>query len=173
MERTFRETIKAPGDGKMILNSLFSAKVWSKAFLLIQILCLLLALVALIRLWDVVANLGLSTPTCPKGIYTYMSAETVRQCSEEQIELYLPKWVIPLMRGAILGSLLSVVCGLCMWVVMKPQGDIVISGHYKQFVFVICQFAVLIVTLAPYLVFYPFGLHGLFRLLIHGTVYGW
>lgn len=173
MERTFRETIRAPGGGKMILNNLFSAKIWSKAFLLIQILCLLFALVAFVRLWDVVTNFGLSTPTCPEGIYTYMSAETIHKCSEEQVELYLPKWVIPLIRGVILGSVLNMVCGLCVWVVVRPQGDIIISGHYKQFVFVMCQFAVLIVTLALYLAFYPFGLHGLIRLLIHGTVYGW
>lgn len=157
----------------MILSNLFSAKIWSKVFLLVQILCLISALGALIRLWGIATGFGLSTPTCPNGIYTYMSAETLHKCGEERLELYLPKWVAPLMRVAILGSVLSMACGLCVWAVMRPQGDIIASGHYKQFVFIMCQFAVLIVTLAPYLVFYPFGFHAFLRLLVYGTVYGW
>jgi hypothetical protein len=103
----------------MKLNSLSSR-------ILLLVAQLFLSLVSIYALYQIVGILVFGTneptPTCPSGLYTYMSREVVRQCTTERLDMYAPKWAIPVVRIAVPGNILWLLGSIVIRRGLKTSG---------------------------------------------------
>lgn len=103
----------------MLSTSPSRVKAWVTLFLIAQVLCSLAAWPALgVVAWNLTWG-SLSTSTCPDGIKISMPSEMILKCQKEQLESY--GWIIPVARGALIGSPLCLAGGMLAWLISRLQ----------------------------------------------------
>lgn len=87
-----------------------------KSLALIQTVCSLSSMLALLTIANVRGEMFLPTPTCPKWINPFNLSAQIRQlCGVESINLYEPAWAVPVFVISVSASAICLLGALIQW----------------------------------------------------------
>jgi hypothetical protein len=152
-----------PSSGEIVMKY---NRLWPFTTLLVQIIAILIALYSLNTIAVGMVGLGLPTPSCPKGIDNiYMPDDQKRQCFDERMRLYVPRWAMLVARVAVVVSFLIPLIGAAVWLSHHLSGAR-FSGKNE----VTVQLILVTVTILVLMLTYPWDLRLLVEFVISGNV---
>lgn len=125
-----------------------------KALALIQTVCSLSSVLALLTIANVRGEMFLPTPTCPKWINPFnLSAQTKQLCGVESINLYEPAWAVSVFVISISASAICLLGALVLWRIKTRNNSAASDKHVLVYQIAVAGLA--LILCAAIFVFMP------------------